>query len=580
MAICPPHCAAPALLVSAFALLGVGACGSTGGNTSDAGPADDTAAPDAGIAVAAMDAATTPDADPCAPLAARPTACPGRGLYAAPVAVTLRGPPMQSVYYTLDGTPPDPATATLYTAPIAVAPPSDRGLVILRARAGADGPIITHSYVFPNRVLDQPAAPAGFPATWGKGPTTAGDYAMDPSVLDDRPSAVLALAALPTISLVMAQRDLFDVDTGIYMNPTQEGMAWERATSVEMFGGAGGIELQVDAGVRIQGGSSIVGWKSSKLSMRLAFRGIYGTPHLNAKLFDSRVDELDTVVLDAHLNFTWIHPDATQRKRADYIRDRFTADLQNAVGSLAPHGRYVHLYLNGLYWGLYELHECAEEHFAADYLGGKTSEYDVLKHNGTTVIAGDDVAWRAMFDLARQGLDDAGRYAAIQSYLDVDDFIAYMIVNLWAGNDDWPVHNWYAARRRPPTAGKFRFFSWDAEHVLKDVAVNRFGVNNADTPGELFQALRANPTFRAAFAERSAALAAPGKPLDGAVAAALYGKRADEIRSSIVLESARWGDTRRPGQAYGVTDWQAEQTWLTTVFFPGRTAVFLGQVPP
>src|SRR5688500_18420674 len=122
--------------------------------------------------------------DPCDPLGDRPGVCPARGVYAEPVAVELRAPAGTEVYYTLDGTEPDEASGTLYTAPIAVAAPADRGMVILRARAvdPATGPrpIVTHSYVFPAGVLVQAAAPAGVPATWGNGSTRPGDYQMDP----------------------------------------------------------------------------------------------------------------------------------------------------------------------------------------------------------------------------------------------------------------------------------------------------------------------------------------------------------------------------------------------------------------
>src|SRR5690606_38182441 len=279
-------------------------------------------------------------------------------------------------------------------------------------------------------------APAGFPDTWGNGQTRAADYAMDARVLGDRAAAAAGLAALPTVSLTLAPDDLFGVERGIYMNPSLEGVEWERPAILEMVGD--GLSLEVPCGVRVQGGSSTLNWKSPKLSLRVLFKGEYGAPELRAPIFggDGATASFDTLVLDAHLNYTWIHPEVAQRQRADYLRDRFASDLALALGSLAPRGRFVHLYLNGLYWGLYELHERPDEHFAAAYLGGAAAGYDVLKHTGATVVNGDDQAWRAMFDLARAGLADEARYAEIQTYLEVDDFINYMLVNLWAGNDD------------------------------------------------------------------------------------------------------------------------------------------------
>ena len=41
-----------------------------------------------------------------------------------------------------------------------------------------------------------------------------------------------------------------------------------------------------------------------------------------------------------------------------------------ASGGNAAHGKYVHLYLNGLYWGLYNVHERTDDSFAEAYFGG------------------------------------------------------------------------------------------------------------------------------------------------------------------------------------------------------------------
>lgn len=550
--------------LAALLAAAAGACSGAGGGAADAaqGPPDATAF------------------DPCDPLGDRPGVCPARGVYDRPIQVELRAPLGAEVYYTLDGSEPDEASGTPYAGPIDLAPPADRGLVILRARAidplSGPRPVVTHSYVFAHAVLAQAAAPAGVPAVWGSQDTRPGDYAMDARVLDDPDAAAAALADLPTVSLVLAPDDLWGLERGIYMNPEESGTEWERAASLEVFDGAD-LSLQAGAAARIQGGSSTRDWKSAKLSLRLSFKEEYGPAELEVPLFGAgEADGFDNLILDAHLNMTWSHPEQSQRVRADYIRDRFASDLQLAVGSLAPRGRFVHLYLNGLYWGLYELHERPDEHFAAAYLGGAATDYDVLKHTRDDVVSGDVAAYDALFALARQGLGDPSRYAAIQEQLDLADFIDYMLVNFYAGNEDWSQHNWYAARRRPD--GRWRFFSWDAEHVLKAIDSDRTAVSDAAAPGELYQLLRVNPDFRARVAARAAELLAPGGAFTSEAAGALYAGRAAEIESSIVLESARWGDVNSPDAPHGVAQWQAEQAWIRDTYFPARPAVVAGQL--
>jgi hypothetical protein len=605
-------------LLLAGSLVSFAACtGRAGGGP---GPDDaDASVPPVGVDAAppvAVDAAPPPppDATPgCQAAGDRPGVCSQRGVYDGPVEVELVSHiPDAPIFYTLDGSAPGPETGTRYTGPFMIegheqalgqdgAPDQPfSGVVILRTAVFADGVSpsteAVHSYVFPHVVVAQPAQPLGYPAQWKDNPRGS-DYEMDPAVLadsDSKAAAVAALRELPAVSVVMNTDDLWGPDRGIYMNPSLEGLEWERPASFEILY-ADGTSRQSHCGIRIQGGSSQLDWKVDKLSLRLVFRDIYGQGELVYPVFpDSSVFEFDTLVLDAHLNFTFVHPEHAQRIRSQYVRDLYIADLQRAAGGLAPHGRFVHLYLNGLYWGLYELHERPDEHFAAAHIGGQEESYDVFRHEDSQAVYGDTVAWDAMLEILRRpaGMADPQSYAEVQGYLDIAGFIDYMLVNFYAGNTDWPHHNWYAARERVPGAG-FRFFSWDAEHVLKAVVDDLTGRSDQGTPGEIYQELRQNPDFRAALDARATELYGPGgifyvnparpaydpaRPEDNRPAH-LYMQRAEEVRAAMLVESARWGDNRRPDQPYTVADWQAELDFLLDTYFPQRSSIARGQLP-
>ena len=51
------------------------------------------------------------------------------------------------------------------------------------------------------------------------------------------------------------------------------------------------------------------------------------------------------------------------------------------MGSLNPHGRFVHLYVNGIYWGIMTAHERLVDAFLADYLGGAKEDYVNVRGN-------------------------------------------------------------------------------------------------------------------------------------------------------------------------------------------------------
>jgi hypothetical protein len=68
-------------------------------------------------------------------------------------------------------------------------------------------------------------------------------------------------------------------------------------------------------------------------------------------------------------------------ERGFYMAGRFVEDSMLDLGSLNPHGRFVHLYLNGVYWGQYDCRELLVDHFLADYLGGTEEDYAVVRGN-------------------------------------------------------------------------------------------------------------------------------------------------------------------------------------------------------
>ena len=138
----------------------------------------------------------------------------------------------------------------------------------------------------------------------------------------------------------------------------------------------------------------------------------------------------------------------------------------------------MHLFLNGIYWGLYDMHERPDADHMANYFGGTDYDYDTV--NSSQATNGDLVAYNAMMDIAYGPIENAATYAAIQEYLDIDAFIDYMILNAYVGNRDWDGHNWRAARRREPGAG-YLFFPWDTEFAASHVSGGRF-----DPPPEFF----------------------------------------------------------------------------------------------
>ncbi len=226
--------------------------------------------------------------------------------------------------------------------------------------------------------------------------------------------------------------------------------------------------------MRIVGQTSPQRWKIKKLSMRLRFDRDFGGPgRLRYPLYGdpTATDEFNTLTVDARHNNTWAYQGGSepteQRRRAQYLRDQIAADLHRAMGGISPHGRYVHTFVNGVYWGIYNLHERPDEDFNVSYRGGEREDWIDIRH-GTVVVSGSLEPYRDLHSLARDA-DSVAGYAAVEEILEVDDFIAYMLVNLGLGNGDWGPKNYYVSYNPNISDGKWRYHSWDAEKVFQSL---------------------------------------------------------------------------------------------------------------
>lgn len=512
---------------------------------------------------------------------------PEHGLAAAAFELSLHTDLSDAeIWFTQDHSDPtvaDNPAVQVYSGPIALSETA-----VVRAVLVRDGqaltPVETRTWVFPAQVPDQ-ERPSDWPEAWwtqyGSAGFNAPLYTLSPDVVAaDRAGVEAALAALPTVSLVLADEDLFGAQ-GIYENPEEVGADWERAGAVELLPFADDAGFALGAGVRIHGGASRLPQKSPKKSFRLLFKAAYGPARLEYPLFSADPDgadvrAFDTLVLRARFNRSWIHWSPEQRAGAQNARDQYGRDSHRVLGARSPRGRHVHLYLNGMYWGIYNLGERPDAHFMAAWYGGAAEDWDVI--NTTEAIDGTDDTWQALMAQTAQGAQTEPLYQALQAQIDGPEFIDYMLVQMWLGNQDWPHNNWYASKNRAED-GPWRFFMWDVERVLEELDVDRTQVSDANGAGVLYDTLRQHPDFEAELSARADELLAEQGPLGPAAAIERYQALTDTLAPAIIAESARWGHYRRdvycwastPCELYTVEGfWAPERDRILSEYLPER----------
>ncbi|MBN1805694.1 MAG: lamin tail domain-containing protein [Sedimentisphaerales bacterium] len=517
-----------------------------------------------------------------------------RGFYDEPFTLTIATETEGAdIYYTLDGdeifedsSSRETTISTLYTGPITI----DR-TTCLRARAIKPGwkhsEIVTHTYIFLDDVIRQPVYPEGFPGRWG---SNSVDYEMDPDIVYDtryNDKIKNALTSIPTMSIVLKQDYMFGAE-GIYSNPNAER---EKPASVELIYPDSTQEgFQVSCGIKIIGGASRN--MSKKYSFRLLFKGIYGPSKLKYPLFGpDAASEFNTIVLRSSFNdgYGW----SGARYYEQYTRDEFIRTLQRDMGHVSPNSILVHLYINGLYWGLYLPCERPDASFSAGYYGGDEEDFDTFSHDGITLREGNDSALNQMTTLCRQASYSEQAYQQLQGnnpdgsrnpdypcLLDMNNYIDYLILNYAVNNEDWPWNNYWFARKRTDDSTGFKFYSWDSEISLylpprAHMELDR--TTDFRNVGQFHGCLIQNNEYRLLFADRVHHHLFNNGVLTPEYMSRLYLNIADRVELPVIAESARWGDMHHH-PPLNQDNWYQMRDWLLDNFFRQRHDIVLRQL--
>lgn len=482
-----------------------------------------------------------------------------RGIYSTPVSLALTADdvdPATFIRYTLDGSTPSESNGETYSAPIIISTTTVVRAAAFRANAIPTN-VDTQTYIFPVSVLSQNTVSAvakGWPNQ-----STAGqyfDFEMDSAIVAGHEAEVItALKSIPTVSMVTDITNLTDPASGIFVESQLRGRATEKNVSIELINDTGtvpdasgtlGGNFQIDAGVRSRGGFSRNDG-NPKHSWHLYFRNDYDGD-LEYPVYGadgaSSFEQLDLATAN---NYSWSYaPEAANIRTFSYtntsgvastytwrfntmIRDLVGRDLQRDMNGLGTRNKYVHLYINGQYWGINYIQERPESSFSSNYLGGDKDNYDVIKSAGnantsatyrteatdgtyTGGIVGTASAdgiyvspwsklWGGSLDLRQRNgvlisqaaIDDRNvRFYKLLGYdynpatktttrnltypvvLDANQLIDYMLIAWYCGAYDAPLstflgnagtNNWWAIRDSAGTRG-FSYFAWDFEHGM------------------------------------------------------------------------------------------------------------------
>ena len=234
---------------------------------------------------------------------------------------------------------------------------------------------------------------------------------------------------------------------------------YEYPVHIEYFSKDGKQELSQTGTMTCSGHSARI---NSQKSIALYARKAWGPDRFAFNPFPTRdYDSYKSVLLRSTNSDTY----------ATRLRDVVASSLAEGQGILYQDYEVIQVYINGRYWGHYNLREKINKYFVAQYEGvtdeTETDKIDILARTGTDEFLqnGDNTDWLELCDFCRKkDLNDPDNFAWVEERLDIDSMFTHAAFEIILGNVDFTNVRIY----RIP-GGKWRYLLFDVEACWRNL---------------------------------------------------------------------------------------------------------------
>jgi hypothetical protein len=242
-------------------------------------------------------------------------------------------------------------------------------------------------------------------------------------------------------------------EDGPMYNFRQKGEAWERAAYLELFEGnntSRQVTLSTGVGIRVRGGwSRGVGQKS----FSVYFRDTYGINNYKGQLIPGAVTHDGKPV--ATTKGFMLRNGANDVEYTKFY-DVFLQELVNDRNFTTQAAVPCILYLNGEYWGPYNMQERYSDNHT-EYKYGVKKENVISYDNGelddgteTDMVYVDE-----FIGMSEKDFSVSSNYTDFCNKVDINSFIDFWAAEIYIYNEDWPQNNYRLVRTRNVEPGNF-----------------------------------------------------------------------------------------------------------------------------
>ena len=309
----------------------------------------------------------------------------------------------------------------------------------------------------------------------------------------------------PVVALVTDEKYLFSKKTGALVKGSGETPNYmkelEYPVNIEYFNAQGVCEINQMGTFTASGHSARV---NAQKSIALYARNAWGPERFAFNPFPTReYDSYKSLLLRAANSDTY----------ATRLRDVVASSLAEGQGILYQDHVVIQVYINGEYWGHYNLREKINKYFIAQYEGvtdeDEIDDIDILARTGTDRFTqnGDNEDWLELAEFCKtEDLNDPENLAWVEERLDIDSMFTHAAYEIILGNVDFTNVRVY----RVP-GGKWRYLLFDVEACWRNLDKTPLEYYIKPVSGKIqgfrhepLNALLAVPEYRAKFLDRVA----------------------------------------------------------------------------
>ncbi len=321
----------------------------------------------------------------------------------------------------------------------------------------------------------------------------------------------------------------------------------EKEAHFAFYEADGGLGTDFGCGLRASGSSTLT---ARQKSMVVYLRGAYGQSETGYPFFsDSDVTVFSSFVLR----------NSGQDRSKARLRDSFFSKAVKGMKMEYAETRLVVVYVNGQYWGIYDLNENQNEDYMAAHYGVDPDAVDIIRRN-IQALAGrnsDNKRVRA-YALATDLSSDA-KYAEYIQWVDPDYIADYLIAQTFFSNGDMFNQKYW---RSQDYTVRWRPVYYDLDYALSASSptrnilpsyFNAAGIPSQDgslTNMDLYVGLGKNKAWCEAFGERYVFVVR--NFFNPERTTAILDEMTDQLRPELPRHIQRWGELR------SLSAWESE----------------------